>query len=95
MIACCAVGLVYLMLARVVSWPALLARSDTAKTRRDPHASTRGRGTATHQHPAETDLARQAPFNPYVHLRTLAKVVSEYARRRRRRYAVQGTRDSR
>jgi hypothetical protein len=34
MIAAMAFGLAYLMLVGVLSWPALLARSDTAKTPR-------------------------------------------------------------
>jgi hypothetical protein len=48
-----AFGLAYLMLARVLSWLALLARSDAAK---DVEILT-GRGAAPHEHPASADLA--------------------------------------
>ena len=39
------------MLVRVLTWLALLARSDTAKGHRDPDAASRGRRAAPHQHP--------------------------------------------
>jgi hypothetical protein len=50
-----ALGLVYLLLVRVLSWLALLARPDAAK---DAEILTLRRGTASHKYPAETDLAR-------------------------------------
>ena len=57
-----ALGLIYLMLVRVLSWLALLARSDTAKdveilTLRHEVAALRRTNTPTH-----TDLAT-APYS--------------------------------
>jgi len=53
-----ALGRAYLVLARVLSWMALLTPSDAAKGRRNPRAAARGRGAAPHERPASADLAR-------------------------------------
>src|SRR5689334_12231086 len=57
------------MPVRVLSWLALLARSDTAKRRRDPDPATRGRRAAPHQPSTlrvreTTHTARDLPVRP-------------------------------
>jgi hypothetical protein len=49
------------MLVRVLSWLALLTRSDAAK---DIEILTRGHCAAPHHHPARTDVASRAAARP-------------------------------
>src|SRR3954468_21353352 len=46
------------MLARMLGWLALFARSDAAKDVEDPDVASRNRGAAPHQRPATADVAR-------------------------------------